>query len=169
MFQTNDLVMYGVHGVCCIQGTGPVRFSAGSPVKDYYKLKPVYEPTSTIIYVPVDHPSLMRNIMSPQQARQSLEELPQLAAPVVDIKNAKLLSAQYTEILHTYDWDKLLKLVKSIHTKSHQLAGHHKLGATDQKFYAKAQSLLCEELAAALDSTPNEMQKQLEARLALCS
>jgi CarD family transcriptional regulator len=172
MYQRNAFVMYGVQGVCCVEEIGPVCFSGRATDRDYYTLKPVYSTSAatTVIYVPVDSAAAIRDIASPEGAMACIRHIPTLDAPIVEIKNPKLLSAQYAEMLHSQDCDDLLKMVKSIYLKRARMERrHHHLGATDEKFLTRAESLLCEELAAALHSTPHEMQRQLHRELAACS
>ena len=166
VFQVNDLIMYAAHGVCRVEEIAPAVFSGKPTEKDYYTLRPIYESGATTIYVPVDSPAAMRRVIVPEEARLCLSELPQTEPPILSHRNARLLTAQYTEIMRSHDFRQLLLLLRSIRMKEAGLEGSpHKLGATDRKFYAKAEALVCCELAATLEVTPEEARKQLEKAL----
>lgn len=166
MFQVNDLIMYAAHGVCRVEQVGPACFSGKPTEKDYYTLRPLYESGATTIYVPVDSPAAIRRVISSGEARTFLEELPLQEPMVLQSRNARLLTAQYTEIMHSHDFRQLLLLMRSILLKEKELAGGaHKLGATDRKFYAKAEALVCCELAAALDISPEEARALVNSAL----
>ena len=54
MYQVNDSVVYGTHGVCEVTAVGRLSMSVADRKKKYYTLRPVYQKDS-LVYVPVDH------------------------------------------------------------------------------------------------------------------
>ena len=67
MFEKEDVILYGVHGVCKI--TELVEREYGGVQKQYYVLKPMYNETS-ILYVPVDSQALtskMKRVLSAEE------------------------------------------------------------------------------------------------------
>ncbi len=67
MFQINDTVMYGIHGVCRIDDITTKEFMGTT--KEYYVLKPVNDFTATL-YVPMHNEKTvgkMRKILSKQE------------------------------------------------------------------------------------------------------
>ena len=76
MFQVNDTVSYGTHGVCQITEIGEKNLTGKS--MEYYILKPVYNENSTL-YVPVHSENLtgkMRRILSVQEIREMIRQMP---------------------------------------------------------------------------------------------
>ena len=70
MFQINDTVMYGTHGVCKIEDITMKEFMGSQ--KEYYVLKPISDFTATL-YVPTHNEKLlarMRRILSKQEVYQ---------------------------------------------------------------------------------------------------
>ena len=53
MYQVNDSVMYGTHGVCEVTAVGRLSMSVADRKKKYYTLRPVYQKGWKIIYVGV--------------------------------------------------------------------------------------------------------------------
>ena len=77
MFQINDMVMYGMHGVCKIEDITMKEFM-GTP-KEYYVLKPINDSTATL-YVPMHNEKVlgkMRKILSEQEVHHLIESMPQ--------------------------------------------------------------------------------------------
>lgn len=72
MYQKNDTVIYGSHGVCTILDISEQKF--GDKTAQYYVLKPVSTEKSTI-FIPVDSPILsgrMRRILSAEEIYRML-------------------------------------------------------------------------------------------------
>ena len=77
MFQINDTVMYGVHGLCKIEDITMKEFMGSQ--KEYYVLKPISDLTATL-YVPMHNEKLlakMRRILSKEEVYQLIETMPQ--------------------------------------------------------------------------------------------
>ena len=67
LYNTGDTVVYG-SSVCSISGIKEMRF--GTDIKQYYILKPIFEPQSTV-YHPVDgDPAKLRPPISADEARR---------------------------------------------------------------------------------------------------
>ena len=78
MFQVNDLIMYGNHGVCKVMDIGPISLSMVDKNKQFYTLRPVYH-NETVVYAPVDNEkSVMRMIISKEDAQKLIEDIPEI-------------------------------------------------------------------------------------------
>lgn len=77
MYQPMDYVNYGELGVCQITSIG--KHPELDPNQTYYTIKPLERPENTI-YLPVEKAvgSRIRKIISPENAMQLLEKIPQL-------------------------------------------------------------------------------------------
>ena len=59
MFQKNDTVVYGVHGVCKIDDITKKEFMGSQ--KEYYVLKPISDSAATL-YVPIHNEKLLEKM-----------------------------------------------------------------------------------------------------------
>lgn len=83
MFQVNDVVVYGNHGVCKIMDVGPLSMSLADKDTIYYTLCPVYQ-RETLFYAPVDNQKvLIRPLITKEEAEKlifsSLFSIPGIA------------------------------------------------------------------------------------------
>lgn len=150
MFQINDTVIYGSHGVCKISEIGTLSLSMADNKKQYYTLRPVYHPTS-VIYAPVENPkTLMRSVISKEDAEKLIREVPDIDS--VWIANEKERESQYKAALQTCDCRELVKIIKTLYLrKTARIQTGKKVTAVDEKYFRMAESALYEELAYALD------------------
>lgn len=150
MFQVNDLIMYGSHGVCRVTDIGPVSMSMVDKNKQFYTLRPVYH-QETVVYAPVDsEKSVMRMIISKEDAEKLIDEIPQMES--VWIGNDKEREQQYKASLRTCDCKELIRIIKTLyHRKQSRLESGKKVTAVDERYFRLAEEQLYGELAIALD------------------
>lgn len=150
MFQKNDIVIYGSHGVCKVTAIGTLSMSMADKDKQYYTLRPVYQPTA-VIYAPVDNnKTIMRPIISKEEARNLIADVPAIES--VWITNEKEREFQYKAALHTCDCRELIKIIKTLYMrKKTRIQNGKKVTAVDEKYFRLAETQLYEELAYALD------------------
>ena len=148
MFQEGQHVIYERTGVCRITGILPASQVPGAQKQtQYYQLTPVFG--HGLIYIPVD------------------TKLPTAPRTVCTASDSRTLMQQYRSILHSNDCDQLISLIKMIYEKKHLLEerGRH-ASQTDLAFFRKAQSLLYEELAVALEIPLSMVPSFIEQQLA---
>lgn len=165
MFQEGQHVIYERTGVCRITGILPASQVPGAQKQtQYYQLTPVFG--HGLIYIPVDTAVFMRPILTRQQALALIHKLSTAPRTVCTASDSRTLMQQYRSILHSNDCDQLISLIKMIYEKKHLLEerGRH-ASQTDLAFFRKAQSLLYEELAVALEiplsTVPSFIDQQL--------
>ena len=76
MFNVNDTILYGTHGICKVTDITEQRFNDKS--NKYYILQPHHNPSSTI-YVPTDNEKLvsrMRHTLSEEEIYELLKSMP---------------------------------------------------------------------------------------------
>ena len=76
MFQKDDMVRYGAHGVCKVEDITEKNFN-GEAIR-YYVLRPIYNDTSTI-YVPIHNHALtqnMRKVLSKEELQSLIQTMP---------------------------------------------------------------------------------------------
>ena len=168
-YQVNDTVLYGAHGVCTIQEIVE-RNVTGTPMQ-YYVLKPIYDPKSTIC-VPVENQALtakMRRVLSAAEIYDLIKAMPH--EPGLWIANDNERKERYKEILAYGDRVQLIKLIKAIYEhKREQEQKGRKLHISDERFFHEAEKMLYDEFALVLQIQPDQVlpfileQIQLEGR-----
>lgn len=150
MFQVNDLIMYGNHGVCKVTDIGSINMSMIDKNKQFYTLRPVYH-NETVVYAPVDNEkSVMRLIISKEEAQKLIEDIPEIES--VWIGNDKEREAQYKATLRTCDCKELIKIIKTLYKrKQSRIQSGKKVTAVDERYFRMAEEQLYGELAIALD------------------
>ena len=149
MFEVNDTVIYGNHSVCKIMEIGTLSISMADRKKLYYTLRPVYQP-SAVIYAPVENPkTLMRSVITKEEAEQLIKEVPTIDS--VWIANEKEREHQYKAALQTCDCRELVKIIKTLYLrKTARIQNGKKVTAVDEKYFRLAETALYEELAYVL-------------------
>lgn len=160
MFQVNDIVVYGRHGVCKITDIGTISMSMADRRKLYYTLKPLFG-HDAVIYVPVDHEgSVMRSVMTREEAKELIGEIPDIEC--VWIANEREREAQYKEALRTCDGRELVKIIKLLYQrKQARVRQGKKMTSVDERYFHQAQERLYEELGYALDITKENVESYI--------
>lgn len=164
MYRTGMLVLYEKRGVYKIEsiGASPVQGISG----DYYKLCAVFSTSNEIIYTPVGLASFMRPLISGGEASGYLELFARLEPRVFRPGRAMDLAAHYRDLLASRRVEDCLLLIKEIHVRQREAVRQRKrLGQVDTQYLKLAEKLICEEFAAALDTTPDLIRERLYAAM----
>ena len=156
MFQINDTVMYGIHGVCKIEDITLKEFMGTS--KEYYVLKPINDSTATL-YVPVRNEKIagkMRKILSQQEVYHLIETMPQKEATWFQNENQR--KEQYKMIIARGDHGELISLIKAIYLQKQkrEAEGKH-LYISDERFFKEAERILYDEFQYVLNIKREEL------------
>lgn len=151
MYGKGDVVFYGNSGVYRVEDVGPIRHIRGyDPERAYYKLSSVRRGETA--YVPVDTDLSIRPVLTRPEAEQLLAGAAGLPVNVCGSRDPRVLREHYQGILDQHSPRELLRLIRSVSEKSRESVRQGKrLGKTDQDYKKRAETLLCEELSAALD------------------
>lgn len=151
MYSIGSLIFYGSTGVCRVDSIGDPPFrSSKDEKKPYYTLTPLRGHGT--IYVPVDSKVFMRPILSRQAAEQLIDRIPEISQAQCEGSDHRMLAQQYRTFLDTHCCEDLIQLIKAVYTKSQALTqAGRKPGKVDQDFQKRAEALLHDEFAAALD------------------
>ena len=146
MYQVNDSVMYGTHGVCEVTAVGRLSMSVADRKKKYYTLRPVYQKDS-LVYVPVDNVKLpMRLVLTGKEAEELVEEIPQLETIWIG--------------------NELVRIIKTIYLhKKERLDEGKKVAAVDERYFHQAEELLYEELAYALNMEVDQIGDYIASKI----
>ena len=149
MFQVNDLVIYGHHGVWEITNVGTLKMPMADQEKLYYTLRPVYHKESSV-YAPVENRKIvMRSVITKEEAENLIQNIPRIET--VCIVNEKAREVQFKEAMQTCDCEELVKIIKTLYLRKQQrLESGKKVTVVDEKYFRQAEDKLYEELAYAL-------------------
>ena len=158
MYTVGSSILYGRMGVCRVESIGSPPFQ-GEEGRCYYKLRAVFSSSGELIYVPVDAEASIRPLIGGGEAWDYLKLLSGLKPQACHARRPADLTVHYQEMLASCDLKDCLLLLKEIYCKRKDLAAHgKKLGQVDVRYLKLAERLVCEELAAALDTTPELMK-----------
>lgn len=164
MFQVNDVVIYGHHGVCKITDIGTLEMPMADKKKLYYTLRPVYH-KDAFVYAPVENRRIiMRPVISKETAEELIQHIPEIET--VWIVNEKAREIQFKEALQTCDCEELVKMIKTLyHRKQQRLESGKKVTVVDEKYFRQAEEKLYEELAFALDMEKNKVSQYISEHM----
>ena len=150
MFQVNDVIMYGAHGVCKIVGTEEKLISGVK--KSYYVLKPVGDQGSTI-FAPTDNEIVlkkMRRLLSKDEIHKLIDSMG--AENPQWIANENERKELYRNILTKGDHLELIQMIKAIYAhKQAREAEGKRLHMSDERFFKDAEQILYNEFQYVLD------------------
>ena len=154
MFEKNQLIMCGGHGVCRVVNITGNPIDRLDKVRKYYVLEPVFEKGSTV-YTPVDNDKVvMRRIMNKEEAEALAERITQIET--VWIQEEKGREQMYKDAIRTYDCRSLVQIIKTLYLrKQDRLKEGKKVLSSDEQYLRKAEELLYSEMSLAL-SIPKE-------------
>ncbi len=160
MFEKGEHVVSGNKGVCVVEDITTLDISGVDKEREYYILKPIYVPGSTV-YVPVDTADgSLRRVLSREEADSLIRGIPDI--PLITISNDKLLEQEYRGCMKTNDCAEWIKIIKTIYTrKQKRLAAGRKVTAVDAKYFRMAEDNLCGELAVALQMPRGEVESYI--------
>lgn len=159
-FQIDDLIIYGSSGVCIVRDICvPDMFDIDTTEK-YYILEPVYLKGSTI-YSPVDNSTtIMRKIITKEEARELINQIP-FTEPYWNI-NDKKREEQYKNAIRTYDCYEWMRIIKTLYQRKQELSEQKKrLGQIDERYLHMAEDLLYAELSIPLEITREEVESYI--------
>jgi len=155
MFQVNDVIVYGMQGVCEIIAIEEKSISGTK--KDYYVLKPIYDKGSTI-FVPTDNDSVckkMRRLLSKEEIHGLIDSMPGENIQWVDNDNAR--KERFKSILSGGDHLQIIQMIKAIYAhKKQREAGGKRLHMSDERFFKDAEQILYNEFQYVLDLSCKE-------------
>lgn len=156
MYQVDELIVYGNHGVCRVEDVGTLTISAVDPNRTYYTLRPAYQ-SAAVVYAPVENNrTVMRAILTKEQADALIDAIPDLDA--VWISNEREREAQYKAALRTCDCRELVRIIKTLYQrKTARIQSGKKVTIVDERYFRQAEEQLYGELAIALDMPKDEV------------
>ncbi|OWA35036.1 hypothetical protein B9G55_14985 [Saccharibacillus sp. O16] len=163
MFDAGDYMIYGNHGVCHVDEIGLSDVQGFDEARAYYTLSPMNSDMK--IYTPVDTQVFIRPLVSGEEARTLIESMSSIEDGDYGqyCGNTKVLSAHYDRLIQRGSAERLLKLIKIIHRKHDEIAsGGKKLNQTDRTYLRRAEEMVCDEFAIALDMSVDGVKRYMD-------
>ena len=157
MFEKDQLIMCGGHGVCRVVDVTGNPIDRLDKVRKYYVLEPVFEKGSTV-YTPVDNDKvIMRKIMDKEEAEELVARITKI--DTVWIQEEKSREQMYKEAIRTYDCQSLVQIIKTLYLrKQDRLKEGKKVLSSDEQYLRKAEELLYSEMSLALSIPKEEVE-----------
>lgn len=149
MFKVNDVVFYGVHGVCVIEEISEKKLFGS--VGKYYTLKPVCSNKSKV-FVPVDREDktvALRRVIAGEEINEIISELKN--AESIWIPNDAERKPHFTEIIKHGTKKEIASPIKTVYEQRDKLASKKKkMHAADERAFTEAEKILYDEFAYVL-------------------
>lgn len=164
MFKKGNYIVYGTSGVCRIEDITTMNMDGVSRDRLYYVLCPLSQAGGRI-FTPVDNQkSLMRDIVSEEEAVDLIDEMPKIEA--LWIANDKQREANYKECMRSCDCREWVKIIKALYMrKQERTAQGKKITSTDEKYLKMAEEALYSELSIPLGIPKNQMVEYIATRV----
>lgn len=150
VYSIGQFISYGNSGVCEVVGTSELESSKpGHEKKQCYILRPLHDRTCTIT-TPVDNDKvIMRSLISPEETRQLLADIPEIET--LPDQSARQQELSYQRALHSGDCKQWICLVKTLdHRIRSRKAKGKKVTATDDRYFKAVTQKLTEEFSVVL-------------------
>ena len=164
MFNVDDIVTYGINGVCKIV-TIEEKNLMGTK-KNYLVLKPLNDDKSTF-YVPVDNENLlskMRKLLSEDEINQLIDSMPN--EKILWINNERERKERYRQIIADGNHSELIRMIKAIHLeKKDREEKGKKLHISDERFLKEAEKILYDEFQYVLNLSEKDVMSYIFTRI----
>lgn len=153
MYKINDYIVYR-HDVCKIKKIKKIKD------KDYYVISPI-DDNSLIINTPADNKmGYIRDILSKEEAKKIIDRIKDIKA--VDSINEKNVEATYKELLNSYSYENLIKIIKTTYKRNNnRLINNKKISEKNDIYFKLAEKYLYNELAVSLNTTAEEIKNYI--------
>ncbi len=165
-YQVGEHVVYRASGVCLVEEIRTCRLTPDMPLEDYYILKPLGNPGSTV-FVPTNSEQLlskMREVLSKEDIDGLLRSVK--GNEFAWIEDRKERASRFREILSGGDRRELILLIRCILGRMRQLeSGRKKLSTSDQDILQAAERAVKEEFSFSLNIPKEEIPAYIRQAL----
>lgn len=158
-FKVGDCVVHRHEGVCKIVKIENTNFGDGK--KKYYVLKPYYVDNQSIIRIPVDNSTQIRNHISKRMAQTLVKTIRK--NKTVWINDNRKRKEQFQKMIISGDLESLGCVAHTVYIKKNEFAKMKKaMPLTDQNLANFCEKLINEELAIALGIKIEDVNEYIE-------
>jgi len=157
VFKVNDYIVYGLTGVCQITDIEKDKDINGNEI-DYYVLRPVYNNINNmIIKLPMNNPKLsIRAILTKDEALSLITTMPEQETIWTDDDRQR--NANFKTALRSGKNEEWIKIINTLYLEREaRSVDGRKLNKTDEEILSIAENHLNQELAIALNISPDEV------------
>ncbi len=167
MFSVGDVVFYSTTGVCEVVCIGEPALKGMPTNVDYYTLQPLSKNHREMIYVPVDTKAFMRMAICKDEAQGFIDMVDGIQPRFPETRNPKGIQEFYSRLINSFEIPNLLQVIVSLTLKKRENQAKNKhLNQTQSTFLRRAQEMVYNEFALALDKTSEEIADIIEAKIA---
>ena len=163
MYQVDDVVVYGLHGVCRITQIEPKIFAGEEHL--YYTMKPVFDDRSTF-FIPAENESSnrkLRPLLSPEEIDGLIRSIP--TQETIRISDEKHRKDTYRQIIEGGNRMEIMRLVKTLYQrKEDQQKAGKKQHLIDERFLKEAETILDDEFAYVLHLDRTEVASYIKGK-----
>lgn len=158
MFKVGDLIIYSIHGICRVDDICEKIFQ--DVRKDYYILHPI-EDNKLTISAPVDSDKInMLEIITEKEAEEVLESFKQPGIQWIDVDTIR--NREYSEIVKRGNRREIVQVFNTLLKVKNNVEGNgRKFYGNDKDLFNNIQKILFGELAIALNSSFDEINKRV--------
>lgn len=158
MFNIGDLLFYGTNGVCRVSEICSSPFDS-SDTRSFYKLTPIAENSSLVIYTPVDNTQVvMRSLISKDEAEALVARLSAIEKITVSIEKHR--KDAYREAIRDGNPDGFVKIIKTVRERRAVFRKtRRRVPDLDNDFEHTAKNCLYGELSAVLGICREEIHR----------
>jgi CarD family transcriptional regulator len=158
MFNIGDLLFYGTNGVCRVSEICSSPFDS-SDTRSFYKLTPIAENTSLVIYTPVENTQVvMRSLISKEEAEALLARIPSIEKVSVAIEKHR--KDAYRETIREGNPEGFVKIIKTVRARRELFRRtRRRVPDMDNDFEHTAKTCLYGELSAVLGICREEIHR----------
>ena len=160
MFNIGDLLFYGTNGVCRVSEICSSPFDSSDP-RSFYKLAPIAENTSLVIYTPVDNTQvIMRSLISKEEAEALLARIPEIEKVAVAVEKHR--KEAYRETIREGDPEGFVKIIKTVRARRELFRRtRRRVPDLDNDFEHTAKTCLYGELSTVLGICREEIHRRV--------
>ena len=167
MYSVGDVVFYSTTGVCKVVCIGEPALKGLPTNVDYYTLQPLSKNHREMIYVPVDTKAFMRMAICKDEAQGFIDMVDDIQPSFPETRNPKGVQEFYSRLINSFEIPNLLQVIVSLTLKKRENQAKNKhLNQTQSTFLRRAQEMVYNEFALALDKTSEEIADIIEAKIA---
>ncbi len=157
MFKAGSYVVYGVNGVCKVEGITAFCAPGSEEEKEYYVLEPLGK-NGGIVYVPLSGNKItLRPVMTEEEALALIKLIPELKP--LDIPSDKHREEEYKKAMTTCDSVQWVRIIRTLHDRKEERIGQGKqVTSMDTRYWKAAEHYLYSELAIALSKDMDEIE-----------
>lgn len=164
MFKKGDFVIYETAGVCRVVDVNTVDMKGIDQDKLFYFLEPLRVKDNRI-YIPVEnHKSLLRKLVSKEEAKALLEQVQQVGP--LWVSDYKHREENYKEALKSCDCREWIKMIYTLyHRRAERTAHGKKLPAMDLRYLKLAEECLYTELSLVLELSKEKVEGMISKKI----